>query len=147
MKKRKFLIIPVEGKRNEVEIIFQKDFKIKVDKKDKEFVKFLLMVLYYTGANPKYFAPLLGVTTHAFYNMKKKVESEGIKSLFEKNVKKKQPDENIKDADIGKIVSLIVKYPKDTNKKIADKFNTTSKTEINFKVVERIRERFGLKTL
>jgi len=40
---------------------------------------------------------------------------------------------------------LIVKNPKDTNKKIADKFNAISKLQIGLKNVEEIRNKYGLK--
>ncbi|MEW6096489.1 MAG: hypothetical protein AB1567_08195 [bacterium] len=143
--KRKFSITPVEGKKNEVEITFQKDFTLKVDKKDKVFVKFLMMLLHRGGGVAAYFAPLLDFTARSFHDIKGKVKKEGIKTLFDVKVKKEDV-EKIKDADIGKIITLIVKNPKDTNKKIADNFNLASKTQISFKDVEKIRNKFGLKT-
>lgn len=142
--KRMFSITTVEGKENEMEIIFLKDFKLKVDKRDKVFVKFLMMLLHKGDGSATYFASLLGETERAFHNIKEKVSTKGITSLFRTDIEK-QPDKKIDNSDIGKIITLIVKNPTDTNKKIADKFNAASKTQISFRNVEEIRNKFGLK--
>jgi hypothetical protein len=141
--KKKFIITPVEGKKNEAEITFLKDFTLRVDKKDKVFVKFLMMMLHCAGGPATYFAPLLGFTDRSFHNIKEKVKTQGIKSLFHTNLGK-QYAKKMTDPEVGKIISLIVKNPKDTNKKIADKFNASSTNKISFRSVERIRKKFGL---
>jgi len=144
--KKNFTITPVEGKKNEVKITFQKDVTITVDKKDELFIKFLMMVLHYSGEDAGYFAPLLGFTKSSFNNLKKKVESIGIKSLLLETDMETQSDKELSEPDIGKVIELIVKNPNDTNEKIADKFNVVSTSNIDFKIVEKIRKQFGLKT-
>lgn len=142
--KRIFSITAVEGKKNEVEITFLKDFKLKVDKRDKVFVKFLMLLLHKGDGAATYFAPLLDETERTFHSIKEKVSTKGITSLFHADIEK-QLDKKISNSDIGKIITLIVKNHTDTNKKIADKFNAASKTQISFRDVEEIRNKFGLK--
>jgi len=143
--KRRFSITPVKGKKNKVEITFQKDFTIRVDKKDKLFIQFLMMVLHYSGGVAEYFAPLLGFTKSSFYNLERKVKAYGIKSLLQPDVQT-QKEKELTEPDIGKIIELIVKNPNDTNEEIAEKFNVRSTSHIDFKSVEKIRNQFGLKT-
>ncbi|MEW6618264.1 MAG: hypothetical protein AB1422_02745 [bacterium] len=142
--KKIFSIEPVEGKKNTVEITFLKDFTLKVDKKDTLFVKFLMMMLHYSGGAASYFAPLLGFTESAFRDIKKKFETEDVNSIFYPEIEKGKVKE-LPEPEIGKIIALIVQNPRDTNKKIADKFNAvSSKTKISLKDVEKIREKFEL---
>lgn len=142
--RKNFSITPVAGNKNEVNITFLKDFSLEVDKKDDLFIKFLAMVLDRSGARAAYFAPLLGLTKQAFHNLKKKVKAENIKSLFLAELERQKPKE-LPDSDIGKIIELMVKNPKDSEEEIAAKFNRGSTSKIDFKSVEKIRQRFGLK--
>lgn len=143
--KKNFSIIPVEGKKNEVEITLLKDFTLKVDKKDTVFVKFLMLLLHRAGGPVSYFAPLLGFTDHSFHNIKERVNTQGITSLFYPDISK-QDAQKISDPDIGKVVKLIVGNPEDSNEKIAEKFNASSTNKITLRDVEEIRNKFGLKT-
>ncbi|MFH1562039.1 MAG: hypothetical protein ABIF11_01275 [Nitrospirota bacterium] len=143
--KKNFSITPVEDEKNEMEITFLKDLKLKVNKKDTIFVKFLMILLERVGGAAIYFAPLFGFTTKSFNDIKENFDTQGIISLFYPEIKKQEKDKKVTNSDIGKIVSLIVKNPDGTNKQITDKFNCTSSVKIDIKDVEGIREKFGLK--
>lgn len=143
--KKNFLITPVEEGKNKVEITFLKDFKLKVDKEDKVFVKFLMMLLHAGGCSASYFGPLLGSNKQSFDDIKKQVETQGVTSLFTTSIKN-QPTQKLSNVTTGKVITLIVKNPQDSYKQIADKFNKVSKIRIDFIMVENICKRFGLKT-
>jgi hypothetical protein len=141
--KRKFEIAPVEGSKNLVEITFHEGFKLRVDKKNRVFVKFVMMMLHYAGGAATYFAPLLGFTDRAFHNIKENFKERGIHSLFHGN-HGKQNARKITDEHIGKIMTLIVQNPTDSNRAIAEKFNAQEDLQISFRSVERLRNQYKL---
>lgn len=144
--KKRISITLVEGEKNRLEITFLKELKLKVNKKNTIFVKFLMILLEQAGGTAAHFAPLLGFTNKSFNDIKKNVDTQGVISLFYPEIKEQKEGSKIRtDSDIGKIVTLIVKNPDKTNKQITDKFNRTSSVKIDFKDVEGIREKFGLK--
>ncbi len=142
--KRRILITPIADEKNKVEITFLKDLKLKVDKKDTVFIKFLMIFLGMAGGTATYFAPLLGFTNKSFNDIKKGVDSQGIISLFYPEIAGQKKSGEKTDSDIGKIITLLVKNPDKTNKQIADKFNRSSSINITPKNIEDVRKKFGL---
>lgn len=141
--KRLFEITPVDGSKNLVEITFKEGFKVQVDKKNRVWVKFIMMLLHYSGGAATYFAPLLGFTDRAFHNIKEHFKERGIKSLFHGN-HDKQNARKITDEHIGKILTLIVQNPTASNRIIAEKFNGQEELQISFRSVERLRNQYKL---
>ncbi|MEW6095019.1 MAG: helix-turn-helix domain-containing protein [bacterium] len=141
--KKMFEIVPVEGSKNLVELTMKKGFKLQVDKKERIFVKFVMMVLHYGGESATYFAPFLGFTDRAFHNIKENFKERGIQSLFHGN-HGKQNARKITDEHRGKILTLIVQNPTESNRVIADKFNEQGDLKIGFRSVERLRNQYKL---
>lgn len=136
-------ITPVADNKNLVEITFHEGFKLQIDKKNRVFVKFVMMILYYAGGAATYFAPLLGYTDRAFHNIKEQFKREGIQSLFHGN-HGKQNARKLTDEHIGKILTLLVQNPTDSNRAIADKFNAQENLQISFRSIERLRNQYKL---
>ncbi len=141
--KRQFEIVPVEGSKDLVEITFKEGFKFQVDKKNKLFVKFVMILLHYAGGAATYFAPLLGFTDRAFHNIKEYFKESGIKSFYHGN-HYRQNARKIMDEDIGRILTLIVQHPTESNRVIADRFNEQRDIKISFRSVERLRNQYKL---
>lgn len=141
--KRDIEIVPVPGNKNLVEVIMREGVRLRVDKKNRVFVKFIMMLLHYGGEAAIYFAPLLGFTDRAFHNIKEAFKEKGVKALFHGNHGKKNA-RKITDEHIGKILTLLIQNPGDSNRMIAEKFNKQENVQISFRSVERLRNQYKL---
>jgi len=141
--KRKFEITPVEGNDNLLQITFKEGFNLKVNKKNRVYVKFVMMLLYYAGSAATYFAPLLGYTDRAFHNIKVYFKKRGVKSLLHGN-QGKQNARKITDEYIGKILTLIIQNPRASSVEITEKFNKQDKSQLSYRSIERVRDRYKL---
>ncbi|MFH1564104.1 MAG: hypothetical protein ABIF11_11930 [Nitrospirota bacterium] len=141
--KRKFEIVPVEGSKDLVEITFNEGFNLQVNKKNRLFVKFVMILLHYSGGAATYFAPLLGFTDRAFHNIKEYFKESGAQSLYHGN-HYRQNARKIMDENIGRILTLLVQNPTESNRAIADRFNEQKKLKVSFRSVERLRNQYKI---